>query len=197
MEEILHRSESFHRQLGWDLDAQNRIKWVLRNCASATPGAVDVFARTTRPIVNGEIPGLLQNYLDMKRLHGSDLEKMLYEQMSVSELFERLLKCRPIVFMNTSDEYLLLDNRRGSGRFFETLQESDSLFDLISYDEMNLSSLISMSVPTFFINRGDRDNMCRREEDNTRFQVSGIYVGCVGARFEKRGFNEWRHVIVR
>ena len=27
--------------------------------------------------------------------------------------------------------------------------------------------------------------------------VQGVYVGCVGARFERRGCMEWRHVMVR
>ena len=32
------------------------------------------------------------------------------------------------------------------------------LADLQSYDEMQLSALLSVSVPTLFMNKGDRDN---------------------------------------
>ena len=69
-----------------------------------------------------------------------------------------------------------------------------SLKDLISYDEIALSAMVSMTVPTPFINNGGRANKAIKGEGD--FIKSGIYCGLVGARFEKEEVMEYRFMIV-
>lgn len=67
------------------------------------------------------------------------------------------------------------------------------LADLLSYDEMCLSALIGMSVPTHFINDGSRYN---RGNFSGNCEKKGVFVGLVGARFERLEKMEWQHLIV-
>ena len=42
-----------------------------------------------------------------------------------------------------------------------------SLQDYLSYDEMQISALISVAVPTLFINNGGRDSLCKPGDQGT------------------------------
>ena len=61
---------------------------------------------------------------------------------------------------------------------------------------MTISALLSVSVPTFFINNGNRGNKGKLESDKELYELYGIYVGSVGARFEKPGLMEYSYMIV-
>ena len=39
--------------------------------------------------------------------------------------------------------------------------------DYLSYDEMQISALISVAVPTLFINNGGRDSLCKPGDQGT------------------------------
>jgi len=66
---------------------------------------------------------------------------------------------------------------------------------VLSYDEMAMSALMGVSVPTHFINSGGRFNEGEPGEAGS-FADRGVYTGLVGARFEREGHMEWRHMIV-
>lgn len=99
----------------------------------------------------------------MKRRWGSALERQLYARMEPAELLTRLLSKRPLTFLNADDAYLLKGGQSSSGGF-EAIGRASSaeeegelrLADLISYDEMAISALLGMSVPTHFVNNGER-----------------------------------------
>jgi hypothetical protein len=48
----------------------------------------------------------MARFLDVKREFGTPQEKKLYQDMSVPALVSRLLSCRPLVFLNSSDVYM-------------------------------------------------------------------------------------------
>ena len=109
--------------------------------------------------------------------------------MSVSDLIVRLLTCRPVVFVGRNDFFLLKNGDRGEGGF-ESISINGkhgpsrlsnlSQDDLISYDEMQLSALVSVSLETFFINSGSRTNNGVKDHPSSH-AASGIYVAAVGA----------------
>jgi hypothetical protein len=70
-----------------------------------------------------------------------------------------------------------------------------SLERYLSYDEMQISALIGVSSPTFFINNGNRYNVGIRDRKGN-YQREGIYVGLVGARFEKPRKMESQHILI-
>lgn len=76
------------------------------------------------------------------------------------KLITRLITNRPLAFLNGCDDYLLRTGERGRGGFdnIGTIKQKEplTLNNLLSYDEMQLSALLSVSVQTDFINDGGR-----------------------------------------
>lgn len=156
-------------------------------------------ANGVTPIIHHRVPRLLDDFLAAKVKYGSTVERKLYTGRAREWLVTRLLTCRPLVFCNPSDTYLLKSGTQSEGGFemIGTRNERRPLVleDYLSYDEMALAALVSVAVPTHFINAGDRFNQGRHDEPG-RYERRGVYVGCVGARFEVPGKMEWQHVLV-
>ena len=143
----------------------NRIQSIVdrRSDKEETKVQIAKDAMRTRPVISAPVLAAMNQYLAIKQAHGTAAEKEIYKEMDEFAFIKRLLTCRPVVFMNSCDQYLLPGGADGAGGF-ESLGESleDNILnknDLISYQEMPYSALISMSVPTFFINEGSRGNM--------------------------------------
>lgn len=156
-------------------------------------------AQTTYPLLHLQVKTLINDFLSYKRAFGSKKEKELYATMNLASFIDRLLKKRPLMFMTPSDLYLLRTKEKGHGGF-ETIgtdQERSPLIlnDYLSYDEMQISALLGVSVPTYFINDGARENRAIPGKSDT-YEPKGVYIGLVGARFEKPGLMEWQHIII-
>lgn len=160
---------------------------------------VAAHAATVRPIVHRDAYDAMEAWLADRRAHGSVIQQDLYKDMDVRGLLTRLLRCRPLAFLTSADAFLLREGRSGSGGFDEigtTHQGPDLLLsNLLSYDEMAWSALVGVSVPTHFINAGGRFNRGETGSPGS-FEDRGIYVGLVGARFERAGRMEWQHMLV-
>ncbi len=160
---------------------------------------VEEHARGVRPILHAAVVPLLDAFLAYKRQHGSAVEQAAYADMDRAGLVDRLLARRPLVFVGGGDSYLLRDGGRSQGGFEEIGTDRErpplTLARLQSYDEMALSALLGVSVPTHFINSGGRYNAARPQEAGS-FEPRGVYVGLVGARFERARRMEWRHMMV-
>ncbi len=162
-------------------------------------GEVEEHARGTRPLLHEDVARMLDAWLELKREAGSPVERARYAGVDRVGLVDRMLRCRPLAFLNASDSYLLRDGVEGSGGF-ELIGTADerpplTLARLQSYDEMALSALLGVSVPTHFINRGHRGNAARPAPVGS-FEPRGVYVGLVGARFERRRRMEWQQLMV-
>ncbi len=167
-----------------DLEKQANIVWQAKN---------------THPIIMGETESLINNFIRCKRICGTDIEKVLYACMDVNAFIDRLLIKRPLVFYTPNDITLLREGQSGQGTFerIGTNGEQEPLIleDYLSYDEMQISALLGVSTPTYFINNGHRDNCGVKSFDGT-YQDQGIYIGLVGPRFEKPNVMEWQHMII-
>jgi hypothetical protein len=70
------------------------------------------------------------------------------------------------------------------------------LSSYLSYDEMPLASILGVATPTFYINDGSKTNKGRKTDPVVcSHEEEGVCVGLVGARFERHGLMEWRHMI--
>jgi len=155
-------------------------------------------AENTRPILHSSVVKLIHDFLAYKKRHGTYIEESIYDEMSATQFVQRCLTKRPLVFMGASDTYLLRDGKtRGSGgfEFIADGRVSMNMRKYLSYDELAISALIGVSVPTFFINDGNRMNKGLPGKPGT-FEEQGIYIGQVGARFEKKGEMEYAHMII-
>lgn len=101
--------------------------------------------------------------------------------------------------MTEADTYLLQDGSQGAGGFDTIGTASETapltLRNYLSYDEMQIAALVSVSSPTHFINDGDRGNSGIKGVPGS-FEPKGVYVGAVGARFERPGLMEWQTMII-
>ena len=157
-------------------------------------------AETTRPIIHQDTKKAMEEYIDLMSRKGNKKYKDVFREItSVESYIDRLLKKRPLAFYGSSDKYKLQDGRSWYGGFEKIGTEDEVgkliLSNLISYDEMAFSALMSVSVPTYFINDGDRKNRGIIGAKNT-YQEEGVYIGAVGARFEKPGYMEWRTCMI-
>eukprot|EP00048_Salpingoeca_helianthica_P021828 m.14607 g.14607 ORF g.14607 m.14607 type:complete len:469 (+) comp6473_c0_seq1:119-1525(+) len=162
---------------------------------------LEKFAEQSWPIVDHSVLDLLQKFIDLKTAHGSELEQRVYREQQITSpkaLITRLLKCRPLMFMNSHDQYLLREGFSGSDdwmRIHEQLSQKVPLDKYISYPEMQLAALLGVSTRTHFINNGARGNVGKPAEPGT-FQREGVYTGLVGARFEREGVMEYAHMVI-
>ena len=160
---------------------------------------VEAHAAGVRPILHANTLSLIEDFLASLREVGTPLERALYADMSSQAFITRLLHRRPLAFLTSADSYLLRDGTQGHGGF-ETIGTVDEraplqLAELLSYDEMAVAALIGVSVPTHFINAGGRRNKGKPGKPGT-FVERGVYVGLVGARFERAERMEWQQLLV-
>jgi len=156
-------------------------------------------AKATKPLLHKKVISLIHDFLSYKKRHGSQKEKTLYEKMTAEQFIDRLLKKRPLAFLGASDQYLLPGGFFGIGDF-ETIGTDNEQGELIlenclSYDEMAISALLVVSVPTHFFNNGDWSRQPHPGKFGS-FEEKGVFVGLVGPRFEKPGVMEWKHILI-
>jgi len=196
-ESLVKKSAAFNQATPFPAYA-NRIKTIAGHDKNKQ-AKIEKQANSVRPILHHRVMSLINKFLAHKRIYGTPIEKNIYQKMTTLQFIDRLLQKRPIMFMTADDFYLLRDGLLGSGNF-ETIGTKNEkapllLKDYLSYDEMQISALLGVSTPTYFINNGSRHN-CAIPTPPQNHQESGIYVGLVGARFEKPGLMEWRHMII-
>ncbi|MCW5583832.1 MAG: DUF4804 domain-containing protein [Gammaproteobacteria bacterium] len=198
--QLAERSQDFLKKadIGAPPTTENRISTLVETGRTTAQEIVEA-AESARTIVDPKVIELIKDFLAYKKEHGTEKEKELYEKMTPEAFIERLLTKRPVVFMGDTDDYILRNGERGSGGFEKigTDQEVPPLVlaDYISYEEMEISALLSVSEKTFFINRGDRGNHGVPGEEGS-YEKRGFYIGQVGARFEKPGVMEWKYCVI-
>ena len=159
-------------------------------------------ALNTYPFMHSKTYVLIEDFLSYKKIHGSFIEKGLYKTMKPLEFVDRLLTQRPLAFVGPTDFALLRENKTASNEYdnfmyIGTDQEKAPLVlkNYLSYDEMEISALLGVSVPTFFINTGDRYNNGIKGKEGT-YENEGIYCGLVGARFERPACMESKYMLI-
>lgn len=142
---------------------------------------------------------LVGEYLALIARSGSAVERRIYASLTPSTLVLRLLCCRPLTFWLPQDSYVLKTKQTGDGGFERIGSEDERpplVFDrLISYEEMALSALLCVSVPTPFFNDGARNNRGRPGVAPT-YPFDGVYTAAVGARFERECCMEHAHMVL-
>lgn len=113
---------------------------------------------------------------------------------------QRLLDKRCASFIARNDKYLLLGGERGASGF-ETVGTAEEkaplvLANLLSYDDIKLSALLSVSSHTIFINEGERANCGRVALNSKTLEPSGVIVGMIGARLSRRNLMEFQDIVI-
>jgi hypothetical protein len=196
--ELVKRSEQFEHKIKFPTN-DNRIA-IIAGDNKAIQNEIGEQAKKTYPILHKKVLDLINAFLNFKKSDGSLIEKALYQNMTQKEFIERLLTKRPIMFSDSVDYYELRDGKtKGYGGFEAIGTENEKapliLEDYLSYDEMQISALVGVSVPTFFINNCSDNNKGLKGISGT-YEPHGILIGQVGARFEKPNLMEWQHMVI-
>ncbi|XP_017470032.1 PREDICTED: uncharacterized protein LOC108361785 isoform X1 [Rhagoletis zephyria] len=152
------------------------------------------------PVIHERVLGLYLAFLEHKCKYGNDLERVIYNDMTVTGLVQRLLEKRCAAFVGPLDDYLLLKGRKTMANFFDvgTADEKAPLVlkDVLSYDEIKLSAFLSFSSHTEFLNDGRRFNCGIIEEDKSKIEIEGVIIGIIGGRFEAEDVMEWQDIMI-
>jgi hypothetical protein len=197
---LVQASQKFEKTVASFPVEANRIHTIAGNNKAKQDIIADQ-AANTRPIIDHRVMVLIDQFLLHKKSRGTPTEQAVYRYMTSNQFIDRLLIKRPIMFMTSFDTSLL----RGlppavATTLFESIGTQAEepplvLAEYLSYDEMQIAALLGVSVPTYFINNGARDNQGVPAAPGT-YQETGVYVGLVGARFERPGLMEWQHMVV-
>ena len=152
---------------------------------------------SARLLIHPAVMPLLTHFLRHKCSFGTLSEFSIYNGMTAPDLVDRLVSKRPVVFRGGNNSYVLSDQSTGVGGFEDvpTGKFRWPMHKVISYDEMYLSTLVSVGGATQFLNSGALDNKGRYVEG--RHIKEGVCVGCAGPRLQHPGKMDWRHVVVR
>lgn len=180
--DVFHNIQPFKTVAGLD----NRIKALVDKGGDAVAREVESHADMVRPFAHRALIPVMEEFIQLKKTQGTPAERTIFAGMGWREFVQRCLVKRPVVFFMGHDHFVLPDGRDGAGGF-ETLSEKAedklSVHKFISYDEMVFSSMLSVSVPTHFINNGARNNCGRAAPSSSNHVRHGYYVASVGARF--------------
>ncbi|KAJ3210990.1 hypothetical protein HDU67_004835 [Dinochytrium kinnereticum] len=173
--------------------ATNRLRTLLKLPSSdhpLSPADASSMIRSSCTLAHDAVVRrLIPGFIAHKKRYGSKVEKSLYESITPRQLLKRLMTARPLAFYGRHDKTMLrsgITPKKASAQWHQVGTEKEGadihLNQYLSYHEMQLSALIGASVPTRFINAGDRKNHGVMGLSGT-FTESGIYVGLVGPRF--------------
>ncbi|EDW00169.1 uncharacterized protein LOC6565111 [Drosophila grimshawi] len=152
------------------------------------------------PVIHERTLALYLQYLEHKRLYGNVVEFRIYRNLSLIDFVQRLLTKRCASFFARNDKYLLMSGLRAAGGFepIGTLEETAPLClqHVLSYDDIKLSALLSVSSHTEFINEGERTNCGRVTRNRQSLVPAGVIIGLIGARLSRRNLMEFQDIVI-
>jgi hypothetical protein len=159
-------------------------------------------------IIHSKLINFIHKFIEYKIAYGTQIEKDFYasfidtggyNDMLISKYINRLLFKRPKTFQKAEDQCKFRttnsvgDNGvRQYDNVGKVVSETESLKleETMSYDEMEIAAMLSMSWKTPVYNTGGRNNAVDPIIDNMINNKFVIYIGCIGARFERRPNDE-------
>jgi len=209
MSKLIENSQIFENICPFPIST-NRIKSIIAESPEIEQ-KIESFAKNTKIIAPANVKSLIGKFLAIKLAFGNPKEKALYADMSVEQFIRRLIEKRPLCFATYYDQFgvpwdftMLRDKTQSyvpsnddPWTLVGTNEEDQiKIEEYLTYDEMQISALLGVSVPTLFINNGSRDNAGQPMKKGT-FNPEGVFVGLVGPRFQKRGLMESQHILVQ
>lgn len=190
MTTVFQKSNEFERLVRIDFPTKENLLRTLVERKVLSLEDVERDAKSVRISASLRVASTAEAFLEYKRCHGTAKSIEFYNNKikSVNEFFVRCITKRPIVFFGRHDRNVLRNGVGVSGRFSAIGTETEEppliVEDYISYDEMLLSALLTVSSNVTFINDGNRNNMAAASSSGT-FEPRGVMIGAVGTRFER------------
>ncbi|XP_034173935.2 ADP-ribosylarginine hydrolase CG3568-like [Osmia lignaria lignaria] len=193
--QIIKQSEAF--PLKFPIDTMRCS--ALRNRGVSTD-ILEMNANSVYPLIHEAMLPLLARWLKHKRKYGSIIERAMYQDMGLVEFIQRLLDKRAVYFFGAKDRWKLIDGKTGVGKWENvgTDHEKDPLVlsKCLSYDEIKLSAMMTMSSHTEFINNGSRKNKGVLTTDPDSIEPRGVIIGVVGSRLVRPDVMECQDILI-
>ncbi|KAF2351566.1 Protein of unknown function DUF4804 [Trinorchestia longiramus] len=196
LEEVIEKSIKF-----WDKFPSETARLHVLKKRGVDKHKLEDFVHSVYPIVHHTCLQLIWDFLDQKRRYGSNAERKVYVGMDIVDFIDRLLKKRPMSFLGPDDRYYLPPPmmQHGFGGF-EAIGTDEQKYPLVlenflSYDEMRVSALLSLSSWSWFVNDGRRKNYGEKDPED-KYQTEGVIVGQVGARLRKEEVMEYVDCVI-
>uniref|UniRef100_A0A1L8ECA9 Uncharacterized protein n=1 Tax=Haematobia irritans TaxID=7368 RepID=A0A1L8ECA9_HAEIR len=152
------------------------------------------------PVIHERVLQLYLDFLEHKCQYGNDKEKEIYQNLSLTAFVQRLLTQRCASFFGKNDKFLLISRVRGCSGFMDvgTANEKPPLLlkNVLSYDEIKLSALLSVSSHSELINNGNRQNCGIIEKNKSLIEREGVVIGLIGARLTRRDVMEFKDIVI-
>eukprot|EP01006_Ploeotia_vitrea_P051141 TRINITY_DN67529_c3_g9_i1.p1 TRINITY_DN67529_c3_g9~~TRINITY_DN67529_c3_g9_i1.p1 ORF type:complete len:496 (-),score=33.90 TRINITY_DN67529_c3_g9_i1:1469-2956(-) len=211
-DELVHNSETS----GFPFPVQtNRARVLVEEYRRIKPQDVERYANGVRPILHKRVAALAGKWISYKLRHGTPKEQHFYKSITnLHQFVTRLLLRRPLTFVTAEDQWMtlkrLLSGKTGDGTHrgwsgfeevgTEALDAEEqagtlTLEKFMSYDEIKVSALLSLSSYSYYINSGGRYNNAQLSDEGG-YISEGVIVGQVGARFERPGKMDWEDCVV-
>lgn len=190
-QQLIENSNTFKEQhlKGKEFPTNDNLIQSIANGDDFKKEEIEKHACNSYVFANKKVKDLITDFLSFKQQMYDDTERDFYASFgSDEELFvQRLIEKRPLCFYSPIDYYRPRNNGNYSNNFDSSKYNKDEYID---YDENMISSLLNISSPTFVINNGNRSNKgifvkSGKNDNEQDREESAIYIGCVGARFEK------------
>jgi hypothetical protein len=176
------------------LPTSNRMRFLVEN-GTCTNEKIVQMANGVHPLVHRPVFTLIKEWLNLcssqtteneikTNFPCNDEDTEEDKEETVRKYILRLLTKRPVCFYGRVDQFMCR----------EGVDDFGDLKEYISYQEMSLSAMLSVEVPTFFINDGGRHN---NGIPKSQYPIEGVYVASVGARFEVPDAMERRYLTVQ
>ena len=146
------------------------------------------FASRSYPIVHEDVLKKAKRFLDKNRE-----THPIYASMNLLDFFDRLIRKRPLVFIGAQDDWMDKYGNKGLGDW--DWKAGNDIENFLTYREQKISALIQLSTETLLINSGGRYNKGKPAPEGS-FIKEAVYVGVVGARFEKPGKMDHQDCVV-
>lgn len=168
-----------------------------------TPVQLTECFRTTRPLLNLAVIRYVDRFLAYKKEQGTPAERALYATMTREQFLDRLVgpnNKRWAVFLPEGDCYIDIHGERYTDLPGDEYSE-DFLRDHLSWDEVFISSLISVSAKTPFLYNGcrnirDADTKDGHYAADDGHVPMGVYTGSVGSYFSRPDCLDHRFMVV-
>lgn len=206
---ILAESAHFAATICQFPTANNRLERLL-SVGRTTHTEIAAHARSVRIGVHSRLVPVMRAFLNWKSLHDASsppataalFDALRTDADPIAAFAVRLIKQRPLAFLTSFDHAKLRSAGAGAAldrNAFCQIGTKDELpplvlTDYISYHEVILAALLTVSSFTVFINDGDRGNCARLSA--APFVPRGVYIGAVGARFERDDQMETLFILV-
>lgn len=156
--------------------------------------------KSAYPIIHERVLYLYLNFLEHKHRFGNKIEKEIFANLSLTDFIQRLLEKRCVTFYGKNDKYQLMTKEKGCSGFMLVGTEAETppllLKNVLSYDEVKLSALLSVSSHSEFINDGNRNNVGKIELDKSKIERAGVVIGLIGARLSRHDVMEYQDIII-